>query len=243
MIICLKKAEVSTVKPNVLYLSMLRDRLEILVAIIFNLIPILGVAFFDWAPFEMFWLFWMETLIIAFFNTIRVLYSQGKPAGHFRNEPLTLNFKSAIGYLLLRIIIFLFYAIFIIVFIGILGSSGSNGVKALGAIAFLNKLFNLALLLMFVSQAYYITRYFFMNREYYYSKASDYASIFDGRQIVIHIAVVLGAVGGTFLFREKDSYAAAVWTISVFCILKCILDLYFISSRWKRAAIETSGSI
>ncbi len=205
---------------------------EVAVTIAFNLVPIIGVAYYDWAPFEMFWLFWMETLIIAFFNTIRVLYSQGYEAGTPVSAPLQLNFGSAIRYLFMRIFIFLFYAIFIIVFIGVLGSTDSNGIRALGAIAFQNKLFNLALLIIFCSQSYYLTRYFFMNRTYYYSKPSEYAGLFDGRQIVIHVAVVLGAVGATFLFKkESHSHWAAIWTIGIFCLLKCIFDLYFISSR------------
>lgn len=205
---------------------------EVAVTIVFNLVPIIGVAYYDWAPFEMFWLFWMETLIIAFFNTIRILFSQGYEAGQPAGSSLQLNYIAAIKYLVLRIVIFLFYAIFIIVFIGILGSSDSNGIRALGAIAFQNKLFNLALLIIFCSQSYYITRYFFMNRAYYYSRPSEYAGIFDGRQIVIHVAVVVGAVGATFLFKkESSSQWAAIWTISIFCLLKCILDLYFISSK------------
>jgi hypothetical protein len=207
---------------------------ERLAIILFNLVPILGVAYYNWAPFEVFWLFWMETLIIAFFNTIRVLYSQGwNKETSQEGRGIHMNIGSAMKYLVMRIFIFLFYSLFIIVFIGVMGARNDNSVRSLSVIFFGSKLFNIALLLTIASQLYYITKYFFLNRAYYFSSPGDYSAIFDGRQIVIHIGVVLGGVGTAFLFKEGQAPGASIWVISVFCITKCILELY-LSATTKR---------
>src|SRR5690606_16224586 len=103
---------------------MFRIKPEHLPILIFNIVPIIGVAWYNWSPFEMFWLFWVETLIIAVFNAIRIAYSQGQEPGKpLTNQSLQLNIASAIKYMLMRLGIFLFYSIFIITFIGVLGSN------------------------------------------------------------------------------------------------------------------------
>jgi hypothetical protein len=200
-----------------------------LVILLFNLVPIAGVAFYNWSPFEMFWLFWMETLIISFFNAIRVFYSQGFEAGgNLTGVKMKHNFYIAFKYLLARMFIFFFYSIFIVVFIGFIAHKEKSPGNVLGTIIFQNRLFNLGLILCVCSQTYFLIRYFFMNGAYFYSKPANYAAIFDGRQIVMHIAVVVGAVGAIFLFKnvQNESYAS-VWIIAVFCVIKCIFELYF----------------
>lgn len=204
------------------------------VILLFNLVPIAGVAFYNWSPFEMFWLFWMETLIIAFFNTIRVFYSQGFETGdNLEAAKMKYNFSVAFKYLLARIFIFFFYSIFIVVFIGFIAHKEKSPGNVLGTIIFRNRLFNLALVLCICSQTYFLIRYFFMNGAYFYSKPSGYPAIFDGRQIVMHVAVVVGAVGAIFLFKnvQNESYAS-VWIISIFCLIKCIFELYFSSQEY-----------
>ena len=195
--------------------------------IIFNFIPVWGVIYQDWSPFEMFWLFWMETLIIAVFNTIRVLFSQGKdPANPGGNMKLRLQIGSSVKYLVIRTMVFLFYALFIIVFIGLLAHE-KDPVHLVRILGFQNLLFNLALFQCIAMNAYYLASHFFMNSAYLYSKTEDYPSIFDGRQIVIHVAIVLGAVGSSFLFEEtgRQQYSS-VWIISIFCLAKCIFELF-----------------
>ncbi len=199
----------------------------ILNIIVFNMIPILGVAFYDWSPFEMFWLFWMETLIISIFNTVRVLFSQSRqPHENIEDNSISLNYFSSLKYLVLRIFVFLFYSLFIFVFIGLMASKDSEPLRMVKTLAFQNLLFNIALLSAIATNVYYLIRFFFINGAYRYSKPSDYSGIFDGRQIVIHIAVVLGAVGSAFLFKKSgNAQYASVWIISVFCITKCIFEL------------------
>ena len=93
-------------------------------------------------------------------------------------------------------------------------------------LAFQNLLFNLALALSVASNAFYIMRYFFSTRAYLYSTPTGYPLFFDGRQIVIHVAVVVGAVGATFLFEKSaNPEYASIWIISIFCLAKCIFEI------------------
>jgi hypothetical protein len=208
----------------------LKNSPYILTVLVFNIIPVAGVAFYNWSPFEMFWLFWMETLIISVFNAIRVLFSQGIQEGaEIGNNSIKLHLLSSFKFLLIRIFIFLFYALFIIVFIGFMSNKEEDTVHMARTLAFQNLLFNMALLISIASNAFYIIRYFFANGAYRYAQHSDYAEIFDGRQIVIHVAVVLGAVGSAFLFEKSgNAQYSSIWIIAIFCIAKCIFELYSI---------------
>lgn len=195
--------------------------------ILLNCIPIVGVAFYGWAPFEMFWLFWVETLIIALFNAIRIFFAQNNPADQpFSSTGNKYNKFMSVRYLFARIGIFLFYSIFIIVFIGILGSKG-RGLETLGSIFFQDILFNLALILIVVNQTFYLVKFYFMNQAYFYDNPKYYTAIFDGRQIVMHIAIIIGSFGAAFLFKEDDTAGyGAIWMISILCLLKILYEIY-----------------
>jgi len=52
-------------------------------------------------------------------------------------------------------------------------------------------------------------------------------AVFDGRQLVIHVLVVPGAVGSMFLMKSTsfDNYGAVV-IISLLYVYKCIFDMF-----------------
>jgi hypothetical protein len=215
----------------------------LLAILAFNIIPVIGVAYYNWSPFEMFWLFWMETLIISLFNAVRVLFSQGHQAGAVTgNNSIKLHFLPAFRYLLSRLFIFLFYALFIIVFIGFMSNKKEDPVHTVRTLAFQNLFFNMALLLSICSNAFYVIKNFFANGGYRYAQPSDYPGIFDGRQIVIHVAVVLGAVGSAFLFENSgNAQYSSIWIISIFCIAKCIFELFSLKAEERKNIAITTG--
>lgn len=200
-----------------------------------NVVPIFGVIFFQWQPFEAFWFFWVETLIMAFFNTIRIVFSQNQQSIEaYNNHQLNCHIKKGIKYLLIRIGIFLFYSIFIIVFIGFVANNNADKTIVLKTILFQNQFFNLSLLISIISQSYYLQFYFFRNGTYIKASPDDYAAIFDSRQLIIHVAVVLGALGSIFLEKNTSfgNYSSA-FIISLLCICKCIAELM----NYKPAAV------
>lgn len=205
----------------------MNKKISILFIIAFNLIPILGVASFNWQPFEAFWFFWIETLIVALFNTIRIVYSQGQLPDNINvNGPLVYHIDKGIKYLLIRIVIFLFYAIFVVTFIGFVANVNKDKVAVVTTLLFQNNLFNAGLLISIFSQGYYLLMGFFRNGAFYTSTPDSFAAIFDGRQLVIHVAVVLGALGAIFL-EKNTSFGnyGNIFIISLLCICKCVFDI------------------
>jgi len=205
----------------------MNKKISILFIIVFNLIPILGVAYFNWQPFEAFWFFWVETLIVALFNTIRIVYSQGQlPDNVNTNKPLVYHLNKGIKYLVIRIVIFLFYALFIITFIGFVANVNKDKVSIFTTLLFQNKLFNAGLFISIFSQGYYLLTTFFRNGAFYTSTPDSFTAIFDGRQLVMHIAIVLGALGAIYL-QKNTSFGnySSIFIISLLCICKCVFDI------------------
>ena len=216
----------------------MNKKISVLFIIFFNLIPIIGVASFNWQPFEAFWFFWVETLIMTLFYTIRIVYSQGQlPDSVNTSKPLVYHLNRGIKYLLIRIAIFLFYAIFIIAFIGFVANVNKDKVAIISTLLFQNKLFNAGLLISIFSQGYYLLTGFFRNGAFYTSTPDSFTAIFDGRQLVIHVAVILGALGGIFLAKNTSfgNYSNII-IISLLCICKCIFDIFNIRTAGNNLA-------
>lgn len=195
--------------------------------IIFNSIPIFGVAFYNWQPFEAFWFFWVETLVIAVFNTIRIVFSQGQSSQGNTPVPLKFHIGKGIKYLSIRLAIFLFYSIFIIAFIGFVANPSKDKSIVFTTILFQNTFFNLGLLISIISQGYYLITNFFRTRAFVTATPDTYAAIFDGRQLVVHVAIILGGLGSIFLMKNTSfgNYGTVVM-ISLLCICKCTFDIF-----------------
>jgi len=201
---------------------------SILLIVVFNLIPIIGVAAFNWQPFEAFWFFWVETIVIAVFNTIRIIFSQGQTASTVNtNRPLVYHLKKGITYLIIRIAIFLFYAIFIITFIGFVANVNKDKEAVISILLFQDKLFNTGLLISIFTGLYYLIMGFFRTGAFYTSSPDSFTALFDGRQLVIHVAIVVGAMGSIFLARNTSfGNYGNIFIISLLCICKCMFDIF-----------------
>lgn len=204
----------------------------------FNLVPVFGVLFYNWQPFEAFWFFWVETLIMAFFNSIRIVFSQNQQsATTSTSSPLVYHINKGIQYLLIRIGIFLFYSIFIITFIGFVANNNADKEPVINTLLFQNSFFNLSLLISIFSQTYYLVFYFFRSGAFITARPDSYAALFDGRQLVMHFAVVLGAFGSMFLAKNTSfGNYSSIFIISLLCFCKCVAELF----NYKRTATAAS---
>lgn len=199
----------------------------------FNLVPVFGVFFYNWQPFEAFWFFWVETLIIALFNTVCIVFSQNqKPPNVNTGLPLHYNIGKGIKYLIIRVCIFIFYSIFIITFIGFVANNHTDKDVVFTTVLFQNRFFNLSLLISIFSQCYFLVFYFFKGSTFLTADPDNYTALFDGRQLVIHIAVVLGALGSIYLTNNTSfGNYADTFIISLLCFCKCVVELI----NYKRA--------
>ena len=155
-----------------------------------------------------FYLFWIETLIISVFNALKIIFCRGEEfetrlevSSHKLAEvhvKYGSHLRKAFTYMVVRIFIFFFYLLFIVVFIGFVIADDADKKEVFHTLAFINKSFNYALLGFILHQAIQFIFNFILNDEYKTTHASDFAAIFDGRQIIIHVAVVLSGVFGGF---------------------------------------------
>jgi hypothetical protein len=219
----------------------IQQRPSLLFILALNLIPIWGVLHWGWTPFYVFYLFWLETLVVSVFNTIKIIGCRGEEyenrlhdSGHKYAE-VHVNYLSHIRkglrYFIIRLFIFFFYLLFIVVFIGFFVSSktGNKATDVLGVILFQHAEFNYTLLAFILNQVGQLIFDFYANGNYKKVHPSDFASIFDGRQLVIHVAVVLGGILGA---QEKifNTTITAAYTsviiVSIFCIVKSIFEVF-----------------
>jgi hypothetical protein len=53
------------------------NKTSLLAIILANLVPLAGVLFWGWTVFSVVFLFWLESLVIGFFNVLKMLFAQG----------------------------------------------------------------------------------------------------------------------------------------------------------------------
>ncbi|MDZ4758318.1 MAG: DUF6498-containing protein [Bacteroidota bacterium] len=211
----------------------------LLFQIAFNLMPIYGVIVGHWTLFSVIYLYWMETMIISFFSFIKIVSAQGdKPTGDVKFKAFVVTgskWKLGFKYLFIRIATLLFYLLFIVVFVGFIASNKGDGSKNFDLVLLRNPVFNLTLLLYTLSLGMDLMWHYFGNGEYLRAHPSDNASFIDGRTIVMHMVIVFGAVGFSFV-KENYPYngeLAQLYFIGVFVLVKTIADvlLYYMGRK------------
>ncbi|MES2431573.1 MAG: DUF6498-containing protein [Bacteroidota bacterium] len=222
----------------------IQARPSIFFIIALNLVPIWGVLHWGWTPFYVFYLFWLETLIVSFFNFFKIIacrgdeYDQKLQLSNHKYAEIHVNHLSHIGkacrYLFIRIFIFFFYLIFIVVFIGFFASKKNEGLSILEVMIFRNEAFNYTLIAFILNQVGQLIFDFYAEGNYKRTHPSDFASIFDGRQLVVHVAVVLGGVFGAQkeIFNTKiNPDHIGIYIVTIFCIVKSIYEVFKFSSE------------
>jgi hypothetical protein len=200
-----------------------------------NLLPLYGVWTQGWTFFLVMYIFWFEMLIVTFFNTFKILLSQGHTLqeGVLRGEAvaLTSRFGEGLKYLIVRMMIFLFYMIFIIVFVG-LGVGTHSSIKDASvrdmatALYFSNGTFNLAIISFFSMNLYQFLKKFVLNQRFLVSQPEEFSAYFDYRMITVHVTLVLGVFLGKFLVARFGSQSPLVMPLVVtfFVIVKIVFE-------------------
>lgn len=211
------------------------NMIEKIVWFFINLFPLYGVWTQGWTFFLVMYIFWFETLIVSFFNTLKILLSQGRTleAGVLRGEAIALTSRLGEGlkYFIIRMMIFFFYMIFIIVFVG-LGFDNDNKVREASvldmatALYFKNGTFNLAIISFFSISLYQFLKKFVLNQRFLVSKPEEFSVYFDYRMITVHITLIVGVFLGKFLVARFGSQSPLVMPLVVtfFVIVKIIFE-------------------
>jgi hypothetical protein len=194
-----------------------------LMQVFMNFIPLLGVIFMDWSVFALFYVFWLETLALSFFNAMKIFFAEGSD----ESGP---HIQKAMSYFFFRLFILSFYLIFILVFIGLMmASKQGEGHEWVMYFLLIESSFKLTVVSFFLIKLVEFIYFYFVKNEKEMTSPDKYQRFFDARLIVIHVVLV----GGYFIFeftREMDGdRTGLILFASSFVIVKSFAE--FIVSR------------
>ncbi len=123
------------------------NRKKITSQIVMNTIPLLGVIFAQWSIFALIYSYWLETLSIVFFNTIKILTAQ-------KSSQKAPHIKKALFNLMINLGELFFYLIFIVVFIGGIISTKHEGMNFINYLAFIDNNFKIMIFGLFTAKLF-----------------------------------------------------------------------------------------
>lgn len=221
----------------------------VLSAIIFtNLLPLIAVLFYDVSFFALFYLYWWETVIISFFQFVKMGKAQKKsePDPNFTINGKTLTFDQVnskrymrTSYAVIRFLMLLFYLIFIVIFVGVLSAIEEDPVAFARALMFIEPWVVVSFLSFLLTHLiqYIIWR---NNKEYEQTSLRELGAVFDARVIVIHIVIVLGTFAAMFAGDKiipDTKNAGSIAYVSLFVLLKIGVDIYAMSKNTRRTTV------
>ena len=182
-----------------------------------NIIPFLGVVFFNWSVFALLYAFWLETLGLSFFNSIRICFAS-------KEAWSVTQLKKALQFFIFRIGILLFYVIFLLVFVGIDISGKQGGVNFAMYLLFLDIPFRITIFSFFIVKFLELAYHYFYLGERKTTTPDEYNKFFDSRLIVIHVVIVLGVFAFAFFNEKLGSHTGTVAFTAVFVSVKMLAD-------------------
>lgn len=186
--------------------------------VVMNIVPLLGVIYYDWSVFALLYAFWLETLGLSFLNSIRIMFAKNSPEkGPFVGKAVRFLFVSAL--------ILSFYMIFMIVFVGLQISDKQEGVNFVMYLMLLQPTFRFTLIVFFVIKCIELIYYYFIKNQRKITDPSDFHPLFDRRIFVIHIVIVLGVFASQFFGEKLGNHSGVIAFACVFVIVKTVGDL------------------
>lgn len=190
---------------------------------VMNIIPFLGVVFFDWSVFALIYAFWLETLGYSFFNSIRIAFAQ-------KDEDSSFYFFKALRYFVTRVLVLLFYMLFMLTFVGMGISEQQEGINFVSYLLLLDPTFRITIVTFFLIKLFELVyRYFYLG-ERKITSSQDFNKLFDARLVVIHVVIVLGVFAFSFTSEKLGDHSGVVAFAGVFVLVKMIAE--FISNMF-----------
>ncbi len=217
--------------------------------IIMNIIPLIGIIYYDLTFFALFYLYWWETVFISFFQWLKMGKAQKitdpDPGYTVNGKMLTheqVNSKRYMrrSYFWIRSFMLIFYLIFIIVFVGVLSAvNDGEGIEFLRAIIFADDWMKLAIVAFILT---HLLDYFVWVKDEEYKETSlrELGMPFDSRIILMHLVIVLGTFGSMYvsesLFPEHPK-AGSIAYASLFVLIKLMIDIWAYTKNSKRSVV------
>jgi len=191
-----------------------------------NLFPLYGVLMYNWTIFSVVYIYWIELLIVTFFQFLKILVAKGEARWSF-SVNLFIGFK----FLLLRASLFFFYLLFIVVFLGFLVSakdeSGKSAMNMFDVVFVKGSFYRITLLSFILYNLVEFIVLYIINNDYKTSKPTDHNNFLDMHILVVHLVVVLGTflyqgVTDTLHWNHKNAMIACV---GLFVVIKIVADV------------------
>jgi len=186
--------------------------------VVMNIVPLLGVIYYDWSVFALLYAFWLETLGLSFLNAIRILFAKkSSEKGPFVGK--------ALRFLVVSIFILLFYMLFMIVFVGFQISDKQEGVNFINYLMLLQPTFRLTIMVFFSIKLIELIYYYFIKNQRDTTRPTDFQPLLDSRIFVIHIVIVLGVFASQFFSEKLGNHSGVIAFACVFVLVKTIGDI------------------
>jgi hypothetical protein len=210
-----------------------------------NLFPLAGVLFFNWSFFAIIYIYWWETVIMSMFNLFKMhkasALAQPDPNMTINGLPQTFEQVNNVkfmrrNYTGVRVFTLFIYFVFICVFIGMYQGSQPGQPGPVEIVFFMEDFMRISLFVIFL---YYLIDYlvFRMSGEWQETTVAELAVPFDGRSVVMHVVIVLGAVSTVFLGEKlfgSEEAAAPVMFTSFFVLVKTGVDVVAAKKKMHR---------
>lgn len=191
---------------------------KIAVQFALNLIPLLGVIFFNWSIFALIYAYWLETLVISVLRAVMILTAQNSP----EKPP---HIRKALVSLIANVGVLVFYMIFIIVFIGVQISSKQQGQPFYMYLALIDNGFKIGIFIMVSVKIAELILGYFRTGNYKNASPGDLSVFFDTRTIMLHLVIVLGFFAFDFTTQRFNVQGGVIAFAAVFVIIKTLVDL------------------
>jgi len=163
------------------------------------------------------------------------------PGFKVNNQPLTKEKANSRAFLLpfyvgTRVFTLFIYLVFILVFIGMHKVPASGMVSSVEIIFFKNDFMRISfgIIVLYYLADFLTYRWSGLNEE---TTMKELAVPFDGRSIVMHVVIVLGAVSTAFLGERlfgSEQKAAPILFAGFFVVVKTLVDLFAAKAKMER---------
>ncbi len=209
-----------------------RNRIYIPILIATNFLPLYFYATGGWTVFMFFYLYWLETGILSFYTSLKIISA----TGYIENEVAPSMFKkvvTGIKFFIARFLLLCFYLLFLVVFIGFMGEDKDAMLKSILAVVFRDQNFNIAITGFILSHGFDFLFNYLLTNQNKTTRADAYTLFFDARIIVIHVSIVLSAFAITWSPENQiaghsvGSYLA----LTIFIVIKTMVDVFHMVSQ------------
>ena len=195
-----------------------------------NLYPVVGVVFLGWDAFYLLILFWMENLVIGFYNIIKMLLVSREYASRAARLSSALFFCVHYG------MFTLVHGIFIFVVFG----SSSGDASSKDTVTVWQQVLNYQLLwgalALFVSHGVSFFQNYIRAKEYQQSKLAELMEQPYGRVVILHLTIIFGG----FLVMI---FGSPVIGLIFLIVLKTVIDIRAHLKQHEKYSAKRSATI